>query len=366
MESTGYYSTDKQEHQLGSEATVLCIDLARRQPKQFEVGEQRLMSSRAVGLPPLKDHNAWADYWRNVVGVNVIPAQTRAKKIFVEWKQWQNQPIPDEVHERWKSEGKFNDGMAIICGKVWRGQHAGKYFNFIDCDNKKAIDEICAALGYNSLIDMSRFLIIEQHADDPTRAHIYVYSDVPFIQKGSDVNVVVPTEGQTIDVNEIPYFEVKGEASHGMAFCTPSFHKKGHRYNILGVSTTQILPEAGAKYVMECIDSICKKHGLHYLGDGIKRGGGIEVSELFKEDAVIYEGNNRHLGLLKMTMSLVARLYGRTPIPLSTIKDMAGIVLNQKHCRPPLDRDEFERNVWRSVKKYVATAGTVNKVEESD
>jgi hypothetical protein len=168
------------------------------------------MSSRAVGLPPLEDHNAWADYWRNVIGVNVIPAQTRTKKIFVEWKPWQSQPIPDEVHEKWKSESKFNDGMAIIVGKVWRGQHVGKYLNFIDCDNKKAIDELVAALGYNSLANMSGFLVIEQHADDPTRAHIYVYSDVPFIQKGSDAKVVPQGQTDNIDPNEIPYFEVKG------------------------------------------------------------------------------------------------------------------------------------------------------------
>jgi hypothetical protein len=160
-----------------------------------------------------------------------------------------------------------------------------------------------------------------------------------------------------VDLSQLPLFEVKGEGTHGMAFCTPSFHKKGHRYDILGVSTTRILPADGAKYVMESIDAICKKHGLHYLGEGTKQGGGIDVSEMFKEGAVIYAGNNRHLGLLKMTMSLVARLYGRTNIPLSTIKEMAGVVLNQKHCRPPLDREEFDRNVWRSVKRYLSTTG---------
>ena len=100
--------------------------------------------SRPLGLPPpLSDHNAWADWWYHTIGINVIPAHTKKKKTFVEWKQWQTEPIPEELHNQWKQENKFADGMAIIVGKVWRSNHAGEYLIFVDLDNLKAIEEFC-------------------------------------------------------------------------------------------------------------------------------------------------------------------------------------------------------------------------------
>src|SRR5919108_464187 len=95
----------------------------------------------AVGIPPLEDHNAWADFWYYTIGVNVIPANTRQKKTFVEWKRWQIESIPEELHDQWKHDNAFKDGMAIILGKVWRGKHKGEYLIFIDLDNSRAIED---------------------------------------------------------------------------------------------------------------------------------------------------------------------------------------------------------------------------------
>jgi hypothetical protein len=95
------------------------------------------------GSPPADDLNAWADYWRYEAGLNTIPAHTSVKKTSISWKEWQTEPIPEELHEQWKQENKFARGLAIIPGEVWRGEHAGKYLIFIDCDNLKAIEEFC-------------------------------------------------------------------------------------------------------------------------------------------------------------------------------------------------------------------------------
>ena len=71
----------------------------------------------------------------------MIPAHTQQKKTFMEWKQWQTESIPEELHDQWKKENRFANGLAIILGKVWRGEHIGEYLIFIDCDNLKAIEE---------------------------------------------------------------------------------------------------------------------------------------------------------------------------------------------------------------------------------
>ena len=68
-------------------------------------------------ISPTKSSNWWADFWRNQVGVNVIPAHNITKRPKVEWKKWQTEPISDELHEEWKRKGMFDEGLAIICGE---------------------------------------------------------------------------------------------------------------------------------------------------------------------------------------------------------------------------------------------------------
>ena len=57
------------------------------------------------------------------IGVNVIPADTKNKKPTVEWLQYQDNPISEWQHEKWKSENAFSRGMAVIAGKVWHRQN---------------------------------------------------------------------------------------------------------------------------------------------------------------------------------------------------------------------------------------------------
>ena len=311
-------------------------------------------------LPPLSDHNAWSDVWYYDFGINVIPANTRLKTTSTEWKQWQQKSIPEELHEKWKKENKFDDGMAIIVGKVWRGDHKGEYLIFVDLDNLKAIEEFCTRNGETvSLEQIAEKFIVEQHKDDTNKAHIFFYSKIAFPKKSTDIHV--PGLSDKIQRGEIPAFEIKGMGTHGIAFCTPSMHKNGERYRIIGTSEPTLLDEKTAYEMMQRINSICEAYGLTYLsgnggsgGDGNGKsthGHGLPVKELFKEGTVILEGHNRHNALLKMTMSLVANLRGK--VPLSTIKEMAFSVANTKHCKPPIDREEFEGNIWRSVIRYI-------------
>jgi hypothetical protein len=306
--------------------------------------------------PPLNDMNSWADYWRKVIGVNIIPANTRAKKTFTEWKQWQTKPIPDEVHEQWKKEGKFADGMAIILAKVWFGDHRNKYLIFVDCDNLRAIEEFCTRSGETvSLNKIAEKFIVEQHKDDRSKAHILFYSDIPFPKKSSDTNV--PGLSDKIRTDEVPAFEVKGNGTHGIAYCTPSIHKDGEPYEFIGVTTPQTLSEEAAKQMVEHIDAICRKYKIKYLellsdegNDSYKAL--IPMSELYSNGFEIYQGHNRLEALLRVMESMILKMRGQPGMSLETIKTFARF-WNEKHCVPPKTEDEFEE-CWQGALKFIA------------
>ena len=102
----------------------------------------------SIRLPPLDNHNDWAEFWRNDVGLNIIPADTQNRETRIPWREWQNKAIPQELHDKWKSESAFSKGMAIILGKVWHKQDKSElYLTFVDLDTKNAIDEVCTYNG---------------------------------------------------------------------------------------------------------------------------------------------------------------------------------------------------------------------------
>ena len=79
-------------------------------------------------LPSLEDYNGWADYWRYKIGVNVIAADSRTKRLLVSWAHFQDSPITEEQHNQWKSENAFSKGMAIVLGKVWHRPEKKGYY----------------------------------------------------------------------------------------------------------------------------------------------------------------------------------------------------------------------------------------------
>ena len=49
-------------------------------------------------------------------GFNIIPVNA-FKKALVKWKEWQNKAIPQEVYEKWKRDGLFQNR---ICNNYWK------------------------------------------------------------------------------------------------------------------------------------------------------------------------------------------------------------------------------------------------------
>jgi hypothetical protein len=299
-------------------------------------------------LPPLDNYNWWADFWRYRIGVNVIPADTKKKAIYEKWSEWQDSPIPEELHNKWKEEGVFSKGIAVILGKVWHNREkSALYLNGIDADNLKAIEEICTYNGKSiSLKQLADRTLVEQHQDDTDRAHIYIYSRKPFEKKSSDKTTIESIK--KIKSSEIPAIEVKGLGKHGTMFCSSSVHENGSRYEILGTHTPRIADD-----FEQHIDNICRKHGISYL-DGNGNGKSLTsplspIEDLFKTDARIYEGHNRHEALLRVMESLIVR--NRSILSIYKIQELAR-EWNNTHCEPPLDDHEFDRQ-WNDAKRFI-------------
>jgi hypothetical protein len=125
------------------------------------------------------------------------------------WSEYQDEPITEEQHNKWKEEDAFSKGIAIIPGKVWhREDKKDLYLIFIDADKHKAIDALCTRNGKTiSLHEMSEKFLVEQHEDELEKAHIYFYSPLPFPKKSADT---------------VLGLEIKGAGEHGIAFCSTS------------------------------------------------------------------------------------------------------------------------------------------------
>src|SRR5918993_83162 len=115
-----------------------------------------------------------ADFWFYIVGVNVIPFDTQKRiPIIYQYESYQNTSIPIEIYEQWKREGKFEKGIAIILGKVYRGNNVGQYLVGIDIDREEGLREFLTK--NNRQTDLNKFgekTIVEQHKDELHRAHI--------------------------------------------------------------------------------------------------------------------------------------------------------------------------------------------------
>jgi hypothetical protein len=289
--------------------------------------------------------NQSADYWYYKIGVNVIKANTKVKETYENWSQWQDQSIPDQLHEEHKQNGYYSNGLAIIPGPIWRGLYAGKYLVAIDLDNRKAIEEFCK----DSLDDLKQQTLVEQ-TSNPDKMHIYFIVDREIPNKSSDKTNTATTLAK-INANEIPALEVKSNGK-GIMFCADSPHKNGSNYRIIGTLTPKVFD---AQVVEDRIGGICDKYNIPYGFDNNNKGNSVyqqtPIEDLWKPETKILEGHNRHLELLRIMESL---LQNNRKMPLDMIKKMAQF-WNQNHGVPGLDDIEFEKQ-WRCALKFVSNS----------
>ncbi len=278
--------------------------------------------------------NAWADFWRNQIGVNVIPADAISKKPLVSWKEdrrgnWQIEPIPQSIHDDWKMTKSFEKGMAVICGKVHHNKNKlDLYLCAIDADNKKGI-EVLHSKGIDYLASKT---LVERHAN-PNKAHFYFYTHKPMPKKSSDaVNMELVEKMET---NEIPSLEMKGDGTHGIMYCTPSPHKDGSRYEILDNKVPVILDDIG-----DVVNKICDEFSL-----GRGSGNKVTMQVLMDDETRVVKGSNRHEALMRYAESIL-RKYPRMEEAIFNDVIMAK---NKRMCVPPLDDEQVEIQIKCAV-----------------
>lgn len=306
--------------------------------------------------------NIWADFWRYIIGVNVIPANTRKKIITISWKQYQNTPIAEEVHAAWKNRGAFNDGMAIIAGKVWHNyEKKDLYLIQLDLDNSKAILEFSTRNRKSTTFgDLAKHMIIEQHMDDPNKAHVLFYATHPFPKKSSDVAKL----SELLKHDEIPAIEIKGAGEHGVLFCTPSPHKNGKSYEIIGTKEPEIIDEMETH-----LHDILKKYSIEYPANNNNnvsnqlenRANLPPMKDLFRPGIMILKGQNRHEALMRVMESLILR--NQNILSQETIKGFAE-KWNSETCEPPLDKREFQKQ-WKAALKFTDMINKQRALDQS-
>ena len=202
--------------------------------------------------------NDYANYWRYEIGVNVIPAFNKTKKPKVSWKEWQTKLIPQELHDEWIREEKFNDGLAIVCGETF---HIAEnlWINAIDCDSKQGIDDF---IKNNTLEEIATDTLVEQH-DNKEKCHILFYTKEPLHNE---------TVGK---------IEIKSNAKH-LLYCAGGIHKDGSPIKIIGNRKPSIVD---TKQLQSKIDLIKSKYG--------KTIPKLNPDPIHKVDKVLNEGDNR-------------------------------------------------------------------------
>ena len=157
-----------------------------------------------------------------------------------------------------EKEGRYDNGIAIITGLLYRGEYEKKYLACIDNDNKKGIEEFLFNFGkIDTLEKIAGKTIVEQHIDNREKVHIYYVVEKPLTKKSG-------IKGAKNNNEEIPAIEVKSEGSHGIMFCTPSIHKDGQPYQIIGAKTPAVLDKEESEQLENAINKIYNKYEAQF------------------------------------------------------------------------------------------------------
>jgi P4 family phage/plasmid primase-like protien len=285
--------------------------------------------------PHSSNLNNWADFWYHEIGVNVIPADTKNKKIWATWSQYQKQPVSLEQHVEWKKQNAYSKGLAIIPGKVWRGPRTNNYLIGIDCDNAIGIEQLLTRNGKTiALKKVAEKFIVEQHRDDPGRAHFYFYSPIPFQDKSPDsvIGIEISSSGEKV------------------LFCSPSTHKGGLPYEVIGIKVPVLLSYAESIEFIQHINQICLANGVPYPSIAINQ---LNLRKMIKRLKIplgfsIPQGK-RHTTLISLADSL---LLTHSIDSKDRLKDFL-FQLNEAVCSPPLPDKELD-SIWRSAILFVS------------
>ena len=293
--------------------------------------------------------NEAADFLFYRIGANPVPADTKYKKINIHWGACQDKSVPIEVHESRKEKGEYDKGIAVMTGRLHRGKNEGKYLIGIDCDNKKAIDQMCNSLRFKDVNELANWTWVEQHKDNSDKAHIYILSTKSLKNKGRD-----PKKVKAESLNEIPAIEVKCERQN--MFTAPSIHQDGYTYEILG-TREPVLCDEFENY----LDDIFRNYGIGYHHNNSEQNNNNNTSpdplrqltlllEVPSDLKFRIQQGARHETMLSFANRLLFKYKFDIDNNGNKLKDFFNEV-NDKLCIPPLPQNELD-SIWRDALKF--------------
>ena len=322
--------------------------------------------------------NAWANYVRYGLGINVMPAAWQvidAEMKFIpcnSWKEYQTKPIPEELHRRWLDEGAFKSGIVGILGHVFhRPDRLGCYLSEVDMDNAVAIQEIIKWKGDKSLVDFGRLGLVTQHtAKLDSSAKAYIYSRTPLTNKDPNVSKEDTT---------LPSWEIR--CLGRMAVMPGSRHKKGDPMIIIKDGKLEpftLSDEIEQQMFEEYSNNLCIKHGLTPYLTTKNRGNGNtnsnndntnnnvlrdttpldpQMARMLSsqigsyDEAIEIKQHRRHKTMLKIADSILFRHSDDELVNMESLRDWF-ILINEHCCKPPLGMSERDR-IWNDAVEYV-------------
>ena len=297
------------------------------------------------------------EYWRSK-DFNVIPFNTKDKtgKQNIDWKKYQPpNKISDDQYNEWYRLGTYIHGMAICCGQI----KDELYGVGVDCDNASGITLVLQALGYKTLQEASKHVIVVQHRDAKDRAHFIFYTNQELPSKTIYIPPTADQDPNTA-VKEFPKVEIKGGVGGMVLIVPPSIHKHGYRYEIIrgGTRDPETINNAKGKFeaafkdydIPYCNNGVIIRTNDADVGIGLNAEGKIPIDSVFgiNTENYIHEGE-RNSELHRLACALFFRMSG-----LAEEEELWEFFnkCNKNRCRPPLEEKEL-KTIWKSAKKYV-------------
>ena len=216
---------------------------------------------------------------------------------------------------------------ALIATMIFQLYYYNKYSSF----EGKSLDEI------------RNEHFIEQHLDDITRGHLWVYSPIIFPKKNADT---------------VLGLEVKSLGSHGVIIPTPCIHKNGHRIESTGLSEPAIWSKNEAYRMLLHINAMCKKHTVPYLD----RNGNSSTSPLSSnlrnmiesltiDPSIEIHDGQRHHTMISIANSILFR--HSTTKSHNKLREFF-MQINDCLCKPdPLSNKEVLK-IWEDALEFVS------------
>jgi hypothetical protein len=282
-----------------------------------------------------KDINEWVAI-QYEIGLNPMPWDTRTKDpypVLPEYKIYrENGPTRADLDE-WIEKKYFEQyGVAQQTGLCHRGKFRGTFLNCLDIDNEEMMNKLLKIikelLKISSLEELTKHgIFIEQHPDDLTRAHLWMWSEKPF--------PAIKRDG----------LEVK---SNGM-LCNmfPSFHVSGQQYTPIGDSL-KILDSDGKADLNDGFVKIIDKmlNGEYLNGKAGKNTTRTKISIGEK-----WKKGTRANKLLSYGNSVYYHLLRTNPSTPTHIIDKVIELVNPEWCEEP--KEPFKiKSICQSAREF--------------